>query len=83
MNAWLWAAAATLLVLVPCGIRTLRGSTFDRVLGLQLGGVVTTLALVMLAQGFDRSFYYDLALIFGVLSFVGSLLLVRFLERWV
>ncbi len=83
MNAWLWAAAATLVILVPCAIRTLRGTAFDRLLGLQLGGVVTTLALVMLGQGFDRSIYYDLALIFGVLSFAGSLVLVRFLERWV
>ena len=83
MNAWLWAAAASLLVLVPCGIRTLRGSTFDRLLGLQLGGTVTTLALVMLGQGFDRSIYFDLAVVFGVLSLVGSLAFVRFLERWV
>jgi multicomponent Na+:H+ antiporter subunit F len=83
VNAWLWAAAASLLVLVPCGIRTLRGSTFDRLLGMQLGGVVITLALVMLAEGFDRSIYFDLAVVFGVLSFVGTLFFVRFLERWV
>jgi multicomponent Na+:H+ antiporter subunit F len=83
VNAWLWAAAATLLVLVPCAARALRGTTFDRMLGLQLGGTVTTLALVMLGQGFDRSIYYDLALVFGVLTFVGTLVFVRFLERWI
>ena len=83
MNVWLWAAAACLLVLVPCIGRALRGSTFDRLLGMQLGGIVISLALVMLAEGFERSVYVDLAVVFGVLSFVGSLALVRFCERWV
>jgi multicomponent Na+:H+ antiporter subunit F len=83
VSAWLWAAAASLVVLVPCGIRAVRGSTFDRLLGLQLGGSVTTLALVMLGEGFGRSIYFDLAVVFGVLSFVGTLAFVRFLERWV
>ena len=82
MNVWLWAAAATLFVLVPCALRAVRGSTVDRLLGMELGGVVTVLAMVMLAEGFDRSIYFDLALVFAVLSFVGNLVLVRFLERW-
>jgi multicomponent Na+:H+ antiporter subunit F len=83
MNAWLWAGAASMLVLIPCAIRAVRGGTFDRLLGMQLGGTVTALTLVMLGQGFDRSIYYDLALVFGVLSTVGSLVFARFLERWV
>jgi multicomponent Na+:H+ antiporter subunit F len=83
VNVWLWAGAATLLLLVPCALRAVRGSTVDRVLGMELGGVVTSLAMVMLAEGFDRSIYFDLALVFTVLSFVGNLVLVRFLERWV
>ena len=82
MNAWLAAAAATMLLLVPCAVRAMRGGTFDRLLGMQLGGTVTALALVMLGQGFDRAVYYDLALVFGVLSSVGTLAFVRFLERW-
>jgi len=83
VNAWLWAASATLLVLVPCTIRAVRGSVMDRLLGLELGGVVVALALVMLGEGFDRSIYFDLALVFTVVSFAGNLLFVRFLERWV
>ena len=82
MNAWLWAAAASMLLLVPCAVRAVRGGTFDRLLGMQLGGAVTALALVMLGQGFDRAVYFDLALAFGVLSAVGALAFVRFLERW-
>jgi multisubunit Na+/H+ antiporter MnhF subunit len=83
VNVWLWFAAAFLLVLVPCGIRAIRGTTFDRLLGLQLGGVVAALALVLLGEGFRRSIYVDLGLVLGALSFVGTLAFVRFLERWV
>lgn len=83
MNVWLWASAACLLVLVPCVLRALTGSTFDRLLGMQLAGVVVSLALVMLGEGYGRSIYVDLGLVFGVLSFVGSLAFVRFCERWV
>lgn len=83
MNMWLWFAAAFLLVLVPCGIRAVRGSTFDRLLGMQLGGVVASLALVMLGEGFGRSIYVDLGVVLGVLSFAGTLAFIRLLERWV
>jgi len=83
MSAWLWAASACLLVLVPCAIRASRRDTFDRLLGFQLSGIVVSLALVMLGEGFGRSIYIDLALVFGVLSFAGTLAFVRFLERWV
>jgi multicomponent Na+:H+ antiporter subunit F len=83
MNSWLWAAAACLLVLIPCAIRAMRGSTFDRLLGMQLAGIVVSLALAMLGEGFGRSIYIDLALVFGVLSFAGTLAFARLLERWV
>lgn len=83
MNAWLWAAGACLLVLVPCCIRAMRGTTFDRLLGMELAGIVISLSLVMLGEGFQRSIYVDLALVFGVLSLVGTLAFVRFCERWV
>jgi multicomponent Na+:H+ antiporter subunit F len=82
VNGWLVAATLNLLLLVPCLARALRGGVMDRLLGLQLGSVVLGFAFVMLAEGFGRSIYMDLALVFVVLSFVGNLLMVRFLERW-
>ena len=83
MNEWLAAAAAMLVLLVPCGYLTVRGSPIDRLLGLELGSTVTTMALLLLAEGFDRSIYFDLALVYAALSFTGMLVIVRFLERWV
>ena len=83
MNAFLWAAAAMLALVVPCGFLALRGAILDRVVALQLGSAIGTLALLALAEGFNRSVYVDLALVFGVASFVATLAIVRFLERWV
>jgi len=82
MNVWLWAGAGMLALLVPCGLLAVRGSVVDRLLGLELGSAIAALALVALAEGFDRSIYFDLALVYAVASFVATLTIVRFLERW-
>ena len=83
MNEWLAAAVAFLVLLAPCAVVAMRGDPVSRLLGLQLGNVVTTLALLALAEGFNRSIYFDLALVYAVLSFAGTVAFVRFLERWV
>jgi len=83
VNEWLVAAAAMLVLLAPCGYVAMRGSPEDRLLGLELGSVITAMALLLLAEGFDRSIYFDLALVYCALSFTGTLAIVRFLERWV
>jgi multicomponent Na+:H+ antiporter subunit F len=82
MNAWLVAGAALLAALVPLGVFAFRGPIADRLVAMELAGVLETLALLALAEGFDRDVYFDLAVVMGVLSFVGSLVYVRFLERW-
>ena len=83
MTVWLWAGAGLLALLAPCALVASRGSPVERLLGLELGSIVTTLALLVLAEGFDRPFYFDLALVFAVLSFGGTVAFLRFLERWV
>ena len=83
MNVWLWAAAGMLALLAPCGYVAIRGDVADRLLGLELGSAITTVALLLLAEGFHRSIYFDLALVYAVASSVSTLAIVRFLERWV
>ncbi|MFL5344548.1 MAG: monovalent cation/H+ antiporter complex subunit F [Hyalangium sp.] len=82
MNLWLLAAAGMMLSLVPCVIACLRGKPVDRLASLEMAGVVTTLLLVLLAQGFHRIPFYDLALTLALLSFGSGLVFARFLERW-
>jgi multisubunit Na+/H+ antiporter MnhF subunit len=48
---------------------------------LELAGTIATLALLLLAAGLERQPFADLALAAGLLSFVGSLAFLRFLER--
>jgi multicomponent Na+:H+ antiporter subunit F len=82
VNLWLLAAAGMMLSLVPCIITCLRGKPMDRLIGLEMAGVVTTLLLVLLSQGFHRIPFYDLALTLALLSFGSGLVFARFLERW-
>jgi multisubunit Na+/H+ antiporter MnhF subunit len=39
--------------------------------------------LLLLAQGYHRDPFMDLALVSALLSFAGALSFARFLERWV
>jgi multisubunit Na+/H+ antiporter MnhF subunit len=83
MNAWLWAATVLMVAgTAPCLMVTKRADALERLVGLELAGVVTTLVLLLLAQGLGRSSYIDLALVLSLLSFAGSLVFARFLERW-
>ena len=82
MNAWLISATALLFTLIPAGIVTFRGDSMDRIVGLEMASIITTLTLMLLAHGFQRIPLYDIALAAALLSFGGGLVFVRFLERW-
>ena len=79
---WLAATLALLAGLVPCGIVCLRGDVVERLVGLEMAGVVVTLVLLLRAQVFGRVVYVDLALALALLSFAGGLVFARFLERF-
>jgi multisubunit Na+/H+ antiporter MnhF subunit len=83
MNEWLIAATVLLLGLVPCGVVILRGSVVEALVGLQMAGVLQTVVLLLLAQGFDRPPFFDLALVLALLTLAGGLVFARMLERWV
>jgi len=82
MNGWLWAAAAMLVCLIPCGIAALRGDIADRLVALEATGLIAALILLLGAEGFHRQPFTDLALAIALLSFGGGLVFARFLERW-
>jgi multisubunit Na+/H+ antiporter MnhF subunit len=83
MNAWLIAATVLLLGLVPCGLVMLRGSIVEALVGLQMAGVLQTVVLLLLAEGYHRAPFFDLALVLALLAFAGGLVFARMLERWV
>ena len=84
MNVWLWAATVLLAALVPSLVVGFRSSApFERLVALEVAGTITTLVLLLLAQGFDRTLFFDLSLVMALLSFGGALVYAHFLERWV
>ena len=83
MTVWLAAAVAMVAMLVPLGLTAMRGSTLDRLVTLELASATQTIALILLAEGFDRDVYFELAVVTAVLSFAGNLVYARFVEHGV
>ena len=82
MNGWILAAIVLVLGgLVPCLAVSLRASVMEGLVALELAGVISVLVLLLLAEGFQRQPFVDLALVLAVLSFVGTLAFVRYMER--
>ncbi len=77
-----------LYILIVLGLATffvvhrgLKGPTpSDRIVALDNITSITTAGLVLLGLYFNRYIYIDVALIYGVLSFIGVLTLARYLE---
>jgi multicomponent Na+:H+ antiporter subunit F len=81
VNEWLIGASVLIVALVPCLWVALRREFPDGLVAVQLAGTLASLALLMLSEGEKRQPFSDLALVLAVLSFTGSLLFARFLER--
>ena len=82
MNLWLWSAAAILVPLASCMIVSFRGRVPDRVCGLMMSGLLVTMELLCLCEGFNRSSFYDLPLALAFLMLGSGLLFARFVQRW-
>lgn len=55
-------------------------TTPDRVVAADTLGVITTAAIALLALVLDSDLYLDVALIYGVLAFVGTVAVARAIE---
>jgi multicomponent Na+:H+ antiporter subunit F len=81
VNEWLIAAIVLIAALLPCLVVAAREPLVDGLVGLELAGMLAALALLLLAEGFHRQPFADLAIVLALLSFAGSLAYARFLER--
>jgi multisubunit Na+/H+ antiporter MnhF subunit len=82
VSAFVIAAIAMLVAVIPCGIVMLRGKIMEAVVAYEAIGSVIIIVLVLLAQGFDRSGEFELPVLLAMLILGGGLVFVRFLERW-
>jgi multisubunit Na+/H+ antiporter MnhF subunit len=83
VNVWLVAATVLLVALVLPFSVLVRGSRIEALVALELGSIVVTLVLLLLAEGYHRSIYTTVPLVLAALSFVGGLVFARFMERHV
>jgi multicomponent Na+:H+ antiporter subunit F len=81
MNEWEIACVALLVGVLPCGAVCLRASLAEGIAALQLVGMIAALALLVLAEGSGRQPFATLAVVLVVLSFAGTMVFLRFLER--
>jgi multisubunit Na+/H+ antiporter MnhF subunit len=68
-------------LLVPLAVLAALGSPSDGLVALQMGGIVTTVALLVMAVALQREILGDLAVVLAVSSFVGGLAYATLLER--
>ena len=81
MTGWEIAAAVLIAALIPCGWVCLGRTFADGVVAVQLGGTIASLALLVLAEAEGREPFGGLAVVLAALSFAGTLIFLRFLER--
>lgn len=63
-------------------LRLIKGPTAsDRVVALDTLSTVTTALLVLLGFIFKRYVYLDVALVYALLTFIGAIVVARFLEK--
>ncbi|WP_371614329.1 monovalent cation/H+ antiporter complex subunit F [Streptomyces sp. NBC_00454] len=80
MNAWLLAAVVVCSAgLAPCLWLAARGAAQYRLVGISLAGTLAAVVFLLLARGFHRDSYGDLALVLAVLAPAGTLVFTRFL----
>jgi multicomponent Na+:H+ antiporter subunit F len=69
------------LAILLCLLRLLRGPTAsDRAVAADTAFTVTTALLVFMGFVFDRYIYLDVALVYAVVTFIGTVAIARFLE---
>jgi multisubunit Na+/H+ antiporter MnhF subunit len=81
MNPWLIAATVLLVALAAPLWVCVRAPIMDALVAVELAGVVQTTVLLLVAEGFHRTALFDPALVLALMTFLGSLVYVRLLER--
>jgi len=70
------------LGIIFCLLRLIKGPTAaDRVVALDTLSTITTALLVILGFVFKRYVYLDVALVYALLTFIGAIVVARFLEK--
>jgi multisubunit Na+/H+ antiporter MnhF subunit len=80
--AFVAAAIAMLIAIVPAGIVLCRGELAASVVAYEFITSVVVMVLALLAQGFKRPSLFELPILLAVLMLGSGLVYVRAMERW-
>lgn len=80
--AFVAAAIAMLIAIIPAGIVLCRGELAASVVAYEFITAVIVIVLALLAQGFQRSSLFELTVLLAVLMYGSGLVYVRAMERW-
>ena len=81
MNQWLWAATSLLSLELPLLVYAGFARPLDALVALEGGSSIGALALIALAEGFQRTAYTIVAVVACLTVFGGGLVFVRFFDR--
>jgi multisubunit Na+/H+ antiporter MnhF subunit len=82
VNAFLAASTVLLAALAPLGATAVARRPIDGLVALELGSALVVLDLVCLAVGLHRDVYFGVAVVAALMSWIGGLVIARFLGRW-
>lgn len=82
MSAFVVAAIAMLVGMIPCGIVVWRGTAMEALVGYEAISSIAVMVLVLLAEGFNRFGELELPIVLAVLIFGSGLVFARAMERW-
>lgn len=72
----------TLLSVAITLVRFIKGpSVLDRIVAFDTASIIAISLIVVLAHMLERFIYVDVALVYGLLSFIGVLVVARYYER--
>jgi hypothetical protein len=82
VSAFLVAAVAMLLSLIPLGVTMWRSRSMEAVVAYEAVSSISVMVLILLPEGFDRTGLFEFPILMAVLLLGGGLVFVRALERW-
>jgi multisubunit Na+/H+ antiporter MnhF subunit len=81
VSAFVIAAIAMLIALIPCGVVAVRDEAMAATVAFEAISSVAIMVLALLAEGFNRSGEFELPVLVAVLLLGSGLVFVRFRER--
>ncbi len=78
-----WATALFILFgMLLCLYRAVAGpGVFNRVAAVNVIGTKAIVLLVIMGYYFERPYFFDIALLYAMINFIGTLIFAKYLER--